>query len=117
MRPIAARLLDGHALYREVVLERIAHARESVSIATANVKAMFVEQGGRFRSIVDLFGVLARRGVALRLLHAELPSRPFRAAFDRHRRLVDGGLELKICPRVHFKAVLVDCAWLYLRSG
>jgi phosphatidylserine/phosphatidylglycerophosphate/cardiolipin synthase-like enzyme len=117
MRAIQAQLLDGSALYREVVLERLAHARESVAIATANVKAMFVEQGGKFKSIVDLFGTLAKRGVALRLLHAELPSRPFRAAFDRHKKLVQGGLELKICPRVHWKSILVDGAWLYLGSA
>jgi phosphatidylserine/phosphatidylglycerophosphate/cardiolipin synthase-like enzyme len=112
-------MLAGAELYREVILDKLAHARESVWIATANVKAMFVERPGhaRYRSILELFAELSRRGVALRLLHAELPSRPFRAAFDRQRRLVAGGLELKICPRVHFKAVLVDGAWLYLGSA
>jgi phosphatidylserine/phosphatidylglycerophosphate/cardiolipin synthase-like enzyme len=110
-------LLSGAELYREVVLERLAHARESVWIATANVKAMLVEQSGTFRPILALFAELARRGVELRVLHAELPSRPFRAAFDARKSLVRGGLELKICPRVHFKAVLVDGAWLYLGSA
>ncbi len=117
MRPIAAELLAGSELYRRVVQERMAQARESVWIATANVKAMLVEQRGRFRPVVDLFAALVARGVALRLLHAELPSRPFRAAFDRHRRLAAGALGLKICPRVHFKAVIVDGAWLYLGSA
>lgn len=118
MRTLEAELLFGGALYRRVVLERMAQARESVLIATANVKAMLVElQAGQFRPVVDLFAQLAKRGVTVRLLHAELPSRPFRAAFDRHQRLVRGGLELKLCPRVHFKAVLVDGAWLYLGSA
>lgn len=117
MRPIEAKLLSGDELYRDVVLDRLANARESVQISTANVKGMLVEQAGGFRSIVSLFATLARRGVSLRLLHAELPSRPFRAAFDRERRLVAGGLELKICPRVHFKAVIVDGAWVYLGSA
>ena len=67
----------------EPVKERLAKARESVWIATANVKEMFVEQGGEFRSILELFDGLAKRGVVLRLLHAELPSRPFRASFDK----------------------------------
>lgn len=116
-RPIDAELLTGEALYRRVVLEKLAHARESVLIATANVKAMLVELDGDFRPIADLFATLARRGVDVRLLHAELPSRPFRAAFDRHRVLTHGGMALKICPRVHFKAVLVDGAWLYLGSA
>src|SRR5947209_345968 len=117
MRPIEARFLAGRDLYREVILDKLARARESVLIATANVKEMFVEQGGQYRSILDLFQALARRGVELRLLHAELPSRPFRATFDKKASLVRGGLELKICPRVHFKAVLVDGGWLYLGSA
>lgn len=118
MRPIAARLLAGEELYREVILERLAGARESVWISTANVKAMFVEiAGGEFRSIVELFGQLAARGVELRILHAELPSRPFRQAFDAKKKLVAGGLQLKVCPRVHFKTVLVDGAWAYLGSA
>jgi phosphatidylserine/phosphatidylglycerophosphate/cardiolipin synthase-like enzyme len=117
MRPIQAELLSGRELYREVILRRLAQARESVWISTANVKEMYVERGGRFDSILELFAELASRGVELRILHAELPSRPFRAAFDRKRKLVRGGLELKICPRVHFKAVLVDGAWVYLGSA
>jgi phosphatidylserine/phosphatidylglycerophosphate/cardiolipin synthase-like enzyme len=117
MRTLQAELLQGRALYREVVLGKLAHARESVWIATANVKAMFVEQGGRFAPVLELFDTLAARGVALRLLHAELPSRPFREAFDANARLVRGGLELKVCPRVHFKAVVVDGAWAYLGSA
>ena len=117
MRPIHAELLQGSALYREVVLGKLAHARESVWISTANVKAMFVEVGGSFAPVLTLFDKLAARGVALRLLHAELPSRPFRAAFDASQRLVKGGLELKVCPRVHFKAVVVDGAWAYVGSA
>jgi phosphatidylserine/phosphatidylglycerophosphate/cardiolipin synthase-like enzyme len=117
MRSWDAAMLVGRELYQEVVLEKLAHARESVLISTANVKEMQVEQGGAFQSILALFNALSARGVSLRLLHAELPSRPFRAAFDRRRRLVRGGLELKICPRVHFKAVIVDGAWAYLGSA
>jgi phosphatidylserine/phosphatidylglycerophosphate/cardiolipin synthase-like enzyme len=117
VRPIEAELLANAELYREVVLRKLAHARESVWIATANVKEMLVDTGSGFRSVVEVFDDLRQRGVELRLLHAELPSRPFRAAFDRKSALVRGGLEMKICPRVHFKAVLVDGAWLYLGSA
>jgi phosphatidylserine/phosphatidylglycerophosphate/cardiolipin synthase-like enzyme len=117
MRAIEADLLAGRELYREVILEKLAHARESVLIATANVKDMQIERGGKFASITALFNELAERGVELRMLHAELPSRPFRRSFDKRQRLVRGGLSLKICPRVHFKAVLVDGAWAYLGSA
>jgi phosphatidylserine/phosphatidylglycerophosphate/cardiolipin synthase-like enzyme len=112
VRAIAAELRSGSELYREVVLDKLAHARESVWIATANLKDMHVEG----RSVVALFAELAGRGVELRLLHAELPSRPFRASFEKRKKLWSG-MELKICPRVHFKAVIVDRAWLYLGSA
>lgn len=117
-RSIEAELLVGRELYQRVVRDRLEKARESVWIATANVKDMHVErEDGRFVSILDVFSELEGRGLELRLLHADLPSRPFRARFDRKKRLVAGGLELKICPRVHLKAVLVDGAWLYLGSA
>ena len=117
MRPLQAQLLDGEALGREVV-RRMREARESVWIATANVKAMLLEGAdGRFRPIVELFSQLVKKGVEVRLLHAELPSRPFRQAFDERPALLRTELTLKICPRVHFKCVRVDGAWLYLGSA
>jgi phosphatidylserine/phosphatidylglycerophosphate/cardiolipin synthase-like enzyme len=117
VRAIAASLLQGSELYREVVREKLAHARESVLIATSNLKDVQVEREGRFASVLALFSDLAARGVELRILHAELPSRPFRASFEKRRRLTAGGLSLKMCPRVHFKAVLIDGAWVYLGSA
>lgn len=112
-----AQLLSGLELYREVILTRMAGARESLWISTANVKEMYIERDGTYRSILTLLAELCERGVELRLLHAELPSRPFRAAFDKLQALWSGGLALKICPRVHFKAVIVDGAWIYLGSA
>jgi phosphatidylserine/phosphatidylglycerophosphate/cardiolipin synthase-like enzyme len=117
LRPIAARLLVGDELYAEIVRDKLARARESVWIATANLKAMMIEQDGEFVPVLELFARLAERGVELRLLHAELPSRPFRREFDRRAALGRGGLALKLCPRTHFKAVLVDGAWIYLGSA
>ena len=117
MRAIEAVLLQGSELYREVILDKLAHARESVLIATANLKDMQVERDGKFVSVLALFSDLAARGVDLRILHAELPSRPFRASFEKRRRLTAGGLSLKICPRVHFKAVVIDDAWVYAGSA
>src|SRR6516165_6063331 len=112
-----ARVLVGRELYETVVRDGILQARRSVWIATANVKELFVERSGLrrgFGSILGAFDELAARGVELRLLHAELPSRRFRAAFDRRPRLVRGGLAMKQCPRVHMKVIIVDGAWLYL---
>jgi phosphatidylserine/phosphatidylglycerophosphate/cardiolipin synthase-like enzyme len=121
-RSVALQFLDGQELYRKVIAEGLLRAERSVWIATANLKELWIEPaaGGRrrrYRSILEAFDELCGRGVEVRILHAELPSRRFRAAFDRRPALVSGGLQLKLCPRVHFKAVIVDATHLYLGSA
>src|SRR3954462_6573488 len=104
--------LFGRQLYETVIRDGLLRARRSIWIATANVKEMFVERPGAvnkgYQSILTAFSDLHARGVELRLLHADLPSRRFRAAFDRKKSLVKGGLKMKNCPRVHMKAIIVD---------
>jgi phosphatidylserine/phosphatidylglycerophosphate/cardiolipin synthase-like enzyme len=111
------------------VIEAVRAAHTSVWIATANVKALLVEDArarpGRRRSltrteyvsILAILDDLARRGVELRLLHAEMPSGPFRRELQVHPRLVAGGLQLRRCPRVHLKTVIVDGALAHLGSA
>lgn len=109
------------------VVERVRGAETSVWISTANLKELMVPgpsgglRRGRRRSnyvsVLEVFDGLAADGVELRILHASTPSRPFRDAFDRHPRLVQGGLELRQCPRVHLKAVIVDGSFLYIGSA
>jgi hypothetical protein len=127
-RPIALELIGGRGHY-ERVIAAVTAAHTSVWIATANVKELMVEDGrarpGRRRSmrrstyvsILTLLDELAARGVELRLLHADLPSGPFREEIAHHPRLVAGGLALRRCPRVHMKAVIVDGELLYLGSA
>jgi len=127
-RPVALELIAGRGHYDRVIAA-VRGAHTSIWIATANVKELMVEDGrarpGRRRSlrrqvyvsILALLDELAARGVELRLLHAELPSRPFRAELAQHPRLVAGGLALARCPRVHMKAVIVDGELLYLGSA
>ncbi len=123
-RPIAMRFVAGRGHYESVV-RAVMDAKVSVWIATANLKEMLVEDerprmpGRRasYRPVLEVFDELAAREVDLRILHASLPSGPFRAAFDKHPRLVKGGLAMRLCPRVHLKAVIVDGRLLYLGSA
>ena len=127
-RSVALDLIEGRDHYERVIGAVLA-AKVSVWIATANVKELMVEDGraapGRrrtmrrasFVSVLARLDELAARGVELRVLHAELPSRPFREELARHPRLVAGGLALRRCPRVHLKAVVVDGELLYLGSA
>ncbi|HEU4728144.1 MAG TPA: phospholipase D family protein [Kofleriaceae bacterium] len=127
-RAVALELIAGRGHY-ERVIRAVLGAHTSVWIATANVKELMIEDGraapGRrrelrrssFVSVLAMLDELAARGVELRLLHAELPSRPFRDELAHHPRLVAGGLALRRCPRVHLKAVIVDGELLYLGSA
>jgi phosphatidylserine/phosphatidylglycerophosphate/cardiolipin synthase-like enzyme len=118
---MAVELVAGRGHY-ERVIAAVAKAHTSVWIATANVKELLVEDTRRrrrqgFVSVLAILDDLAERGVELRLLHAELPSGPFRAELQEHPHLVSGDLALRRCPRVHMKLVIVDGALLYLGSA
>lgn len=127
-RPVRLSLLSGKAHY-DAVIGPLQEAKRSVWIATANLKELMIEDArvvpgrrrsrGRnaYRSVLALFDELAERGVELRILHARLPSQPFRDELDRHPRLFRGGLVLRMCPRVHMKTVIVDGARMYLGSA
>jgi phosphatidylserine/phosphatidylglycerophosphate/cardiolipin synthase-like enzyme len=127
-RAIAMELIAGRGHYERVIAAVLA-AHTSVWIATANLKELMIEDGraapGRRRtprrssyvSVLAKLDELAARGVELRVLHAEIPSGPFRAEIAQHPRLLAGGLALRRCPRVHLKCVIVDGALLYLGSA
>lgn len=120
----ALRLLEGRAHY-EAIFGAVREARTSVWIATANVKDVHVEAPagtlararGRFVSALDILAGLARSGVDVRLLHAGVPSRAFRASLEGAVRGGAAGLRMRRCPRVHLKMVAVDGASLYLGSA
>ncbi len=84
-------------------------ARRFVWIATADLKSTFIESGGKFRSILEVFADLVRSGVEIRLIHAKEPGVFFRKEFDRFPELVESDrFERFLCPRNHAKCVIVD---------
>ena len=110
-RSVPLQLLADRDHY-EHVMKAVLEAEQSVWIATANLKELLVEdpnavpgvrrgRRGSYRSVLEVFSELSRKGVELRLLHAAMPSRPFRRSFDAQPELVAGGLEMRVCPRVH----------------
>lgn len=122
-RAVTLRFLGGRG-HHDAVVGAVRAAKVSVWIATANLKEMLVEpelaMPGRkksYRSVLETLDALAARGVELRILHAAMPSGPFRESFDAYPRLVKGGLEMRLCPRVHLKCVIVDGRSLYLGSA
>jgi phosphatidylserine/phosphatidylglycerophosphate/cardiolipin synthase-like enzyme len=121
---VPLRLLVDADHYACLVRQAIPHARVSLWIATANVKELMVEAPlgstararGRYVSILETLQTLLSCGVEVRILHASTPSRPFQAEL-RKRKLLQRGLQMRLCPRVHWKVIAIDGAMLYLGSA
>lgn len=125
-RRVPLRLVAGEGHY-ETVIGSVLAAQCSVWIATANLKDLMVHNdrttlrrargAPSHHSILKAFSEMVNQGIELRILHATMPSRCFQKTFDKYRQLVSGGLELRLCPRVHLKTVIVDGQFLYLGSA
>ena len=103
--------------FHRIVREGFLGARTSLDIMTADFKAMLVPDAAgsrRARSIVEVMRRLAGQGVEIRLLHAGTPSS---AALRELKRELPAGLTIRRCPRLHAKAVVIDCQRMYLGSA
>lgn len=111
--------ISDREIYERVIRELVPQASRQVWIATADIKDLYTEHPGKGRGMIPFLEVLADlivRGVEVRLIHAKEPGPAFREDFDKYPVLIDG-LERMICPRVHFKCVIVDGKTAYLGSA
>ncbi len=116
---MALEYLEHDELYRDALLRALDGAERSLWLATANVKQTLVEQGvrKRFTPLVKALDFLASRGVEVRLLHSGKPSGPFMESLHESRALERSGFGMRRCPRVHFKAIIVDARAAYMGSA
>jgi len=114
---VECELVSGEGLYERVLRGLMLEARSSLWIATANVKDCQVELDGGFRSIVEAFQRLCQRGVDVRILHSGVPSGSFLESLKEMGLAGRPNFAMRRCPRVHFKAIIVDDAWLHLGSA
>jgi phosphatidylserine/phosphatidylglycerophosphate/cardiolipin synthase-like enzyme len=108
--------ITNRQIYDRVILGAIPEAREFVWIATADLKDLYVKKGRRMVPFLEVLSGLLDRGVLVRLIHAKEPGPAFREDFDRYPNLIDG-LERMLCPRIHFKSVIVDGRFAYTGSA
>jgi phosphatidylserine/phosphatidylglycerophosphate/cardiolipin synthase-like enzyme len=111
--------LEHDDLYRDALLRALNGAKKSLWLATANVKQTLVEFGTRkrFTPLASVLGSLASHGLEIRLLHSGQPSGPFMESLHKSLALESRGFEMRRCPRVHFKAIIVDGAAAYMGSA
>lgn len=110
-------LLTGSELHRQVIQDAVLNAGKYVWIATANLKNMHIPKVRGYRPILETFNEMAEQGISFRIIHSDLPSRPFRKSLECFPRLIEEALELQICPRSHWKMVIVDGQFAYLGSA
>ena len=98
------------------VLARCEKVKHDLWIGTADMKDLYVGSGATVVPFLSVLDKLLKHGVEVRLLHAKEPGENFRADFDRYPGLWSK-LERKLCPRVHFKIMIFDCATAYIGSA
>lgn len=98
------------------VLSRVSSVKHTLWIGTADIKDLYVEIGKEKKPFLALLAHLIRRGVEVRLIHAKEPGLAFREDFDKYPVLFDR-LERVLCPRVHFKMLVIDCQEVYIGSA
>lgn len=108
--------ITDRQIYERVIQEAVPSATQFLWLATSDLKDLHVQSGRRMVPFLEVLSGLVERGVAVRLLHAKEPGPMFRRDFDRFPNLIDG-MERILCPRVHFKSVVVDGRFAYSGSA
>ena len=109
--------LSNREIYVRVVCGIVPQTEERLWIATADIKDMYVGAGGRdMVPFLEVLDTLVKRGVEVRLIHAKDPGPNWRDDFDRYPTLWTA-IERMLCPRVHFKCIIVDGVKAYFGSA
>ncbi len=112
---MATKLITNEQLYKQVI-EPIAHAKRFVWIGTADIKDLHVKHQNSVQSFLAVLNSLVQRKIEIRLLHAKEPGPNFRKSFDKFPGLWSA-MERQLCPRVHFKHIIIDGKFAYTGSA
>ena len=99
-----------------VVLEKVRSANSLLWIGTADIKDLHVKSGLNTEPFLGIIAILIKKGVEVRLIHAKEPGQAYREDFDKYP-VLKKMLERVLCPRVHFKIIIVDGQLAYIGSA
>ena len=108
--------ITDRQIYESVLQEQVPNAKDFVWIGTSDIKDLHVDSKGRMVPFLKVLSGLIKRQVSIRLIHAKEPGKNFRDDFDKFPNLI-GGMERLLCPRVHFKCVIIDGRFAYSGSA
>lgn len=100
----------------KMIIEKIRSAKSMLWIGTADIKDLHIAKGRNSEPFLGLLSRLLNTGVEIRLIHAKEPGQAFREDFDKYKNL-SISLERMLCPRVHFKIIIIDGQWAYIGSA
>jgi len=109
------KFITNEQLYKEAI-EPVASAKSFVWIGTADIKDLHVHFNGKVQSFLSVLDSLVKKRVAVRLLHAKEPGVNFRKSFDEYPMLWKN-IERQLCPRIHFKHIIIDGKFAYSGSA
>ncbi|OQY07019.1 MAG: phospholipase [Planctomycetales bacterium 4572_13] len=112
----ATEFITDRQIYERVLQERVPKASDFIWIGTSDIKDLHVDSNRRMVPFLKVLSDLIKRQVSVRLIHAKEPGKRFREDFDKYPNLI-GGMERLLCPRVHFKCVIVDGRFAYSGSA
>ena len=83
---------------------------------TTTISMLLYQRALTPRRCLEVLSELVARGIEIRLIHAKEPGPNFREDFDRYPRLFRQ-MERVLCPRVHFKCVIIDGMFAWFGSA
>jgi phosphatidylserine/phosphatidylglycerophosphate/cardiolipin synthase-like enzyme len=108
--------VTNEQIYKQVILEAVPSARKYVWLGTSDLKDLYVNKGRKMVPFLEVLSGLVSDGVQIRLIHAKEPGPIYRRDFDKYKNLIEG-MERLLCPRIHFKSVVVDGKFAYCGSA
>jgi phosphatidylserine/phosphatidylglycerophosphate/cardiolipin synthase-like enzyme len=112
---MSIKFVTNEKLYKQAI-EPVASATSFVWIGTADIKDLHVHFKGTVQSFLSVLDSLLKNKVAVRLLHAKEPGVNFRKSFDKYP-LLWTNMERQLCPRIHFKHIIIDGRYAYTGSA
>ena len=108
--------ITDREIYEAVIRDRVPSTKKRLWLATADIKDMYVDKNGKMVPFLEILSDLAAKNTEIRLMHAKEPGPAFRRDFDRYPNLIEG-IERILCPRIHFKTVIIDSEFAYTGSA
>ncbi|MFV0521017.1 MAG: phospholipase D family protein [Mangrovibacterium sp.] len=112
---MSIKFITNEQLYHQAILP-VSRAENFVWIGTADIKDLHVKQFHDTVSFLSMLNDLVRKKISVRLLHAKEPGPNFRSSFDKYPLLAKN-IEMQLCPRVHFKHIIIDGEYAYSGSA